>query len=285
MRNYDNSFEVIEQEINENIQHILNKGLGTYTEKEALKLILSCIDLTTLEGADTNQKVIALCNKAKSFNTSVYNLPNVAAICVYPTFASLVREELKGTGIKTACVAGAFPSGQSPLLVKLIEVKYALDEGAEEIDMVISRGSLLEDNYQKVFDEIKAIKEYCNTVHLKVILETGELVTLKNIRIASDISIAAGADFLKTSTGKINPGATESAFYMMLTSIKDHYLKTGNMVGIKAAGGIADCNQTLNYLILVKEILGEQWLNKDLFRIGASRLADKIVERVSALST
>ena len=271
-----------ETEITTKVNELLGKGLGIFTEKEALKLVMQCIDLTTLEGADTTEKVIALCHKAKSFATMGYDIPNVAAVCVYPTLVSVVKEALKGTAIRTASVAGAFPSGQSPLFVKLAEVKYALDEGADEIDMVISRGSLLEGEYQKVEDEIAAIKECCGKVHLKVILETGELLTLTNVRKASEIAIAAGADFLKTSTGKINPGATETAFYVMTEAIKEHYFNTGKKVGIKAAGGVAETDQALNYLKIVKEILGTEWLNKDLFRVGASRLADKIAVRMSA---
>ncbi|MEI6823021.1 MAG: deoxyribose-phosphate aldolase [Bacteroidota bacterium] len=270
-----------ETEITTKVNQLLGKGLGSYTEKEALKIVMQCIDLTTLEGADTTEKVIALCHKAKSFAAMGYDIPNVAAVCVYPTLVAVVKEALKGTAIRTASVAGAFPSGQSPLFVKLVEVKYALDEGADEIDMVISRGSLLEGEYQKVQDEIAAIKEYCGKVHLKVILETGELLTLTNVRKASEIAIAAGADFLKTSTGKISPGATETAFYVMAEAIKEHYLNTGKKVGIKAAGGVAETDQALNYLKIVKEILGTEWLNKDLFRIGASRLADKIAVRLS----
>jgi deoxyribose-phosphate aldolase len=241
---------------------------------------LNCIDLTTLEGADTKEKVNALCEKGLGYNQKGKNIPNVAAICIYPPFAKQVLDKLKGSGIKTACVAGAFPAGQSPLFVKLIEVKYAVDEGAEEIDMVISRGTFLEGNYQTIFDEISSIKQFCGSAHLKVILETGELQTLTNVRIASDISIAAGADFIKTSTGKINPAATEEAFYVMLQSIKSHYEKTGKMIGIKPAGGISEPHQALNYFMLVNEVLGEKWLNNKYFRMGASRLADKILEKI-----
>ena len=241
------------------VKKILEKGLGKYTEKEALSILLNCIDLTTLEGADTKEKVNALCEKGFKLQPKGENIPNVAAICIYPTFAKQVSEKLKGSGIKTACVAGAFPAGQSPLFVKLIEVKYAVDEGAEEIDMVISRGTFLEGNYQTIFDEISAIKQFCGSAHLKVILETGELQTLTNVRIASDISIAAGADFIKTSTGKINPAATEVAFYVMLQAIKSHYEKTGKMIGIKPAGGISEPHQALNYFMLANEVLGEKW--------------------------
>ena len=272
---------VDEAQLASEVKNILHKGLVKYTEKEALSIILNCIDLTTLEGADTKEKVNSLCEKGLNYNKQGKDIPTVAAICIYPTFAKQVSEKLKGTGLKTACVAGAFPAGQSPLFIKLIEVKYAVDEGAEEIDMVISRGTFLEGNYQTVFDEIAAIKQACGNAHLKVILETGELQTLTNIRIASDISIAAGADFIKTSTGKINPAATEEAFYVMLQSIKSYYETTGKMIGIKPAGGISEPHQALNYFILLNEVLGEKWLNNKYFRMGASRLADKIIEKIS----
>lgn len=271
---------VDEAQVASDVKNILQQGLGKYTEKEALSIILNCIDLTTLEGADTKEKVNALCEKGLTYNQKGKDILNVAAICVYPTFARQVSEKLKASGIKTACVAGAFPAGQSPLFVKLIEVKYAVDEGAEEVDMVISRGTFLEGNYQIIFDEVAAIKQSCGNAHLKVILETGELQTLTNVRIASDIAIAAGADFIKTSTGKINPAATEEAFYVMLQSIKSHYEKTGKMIGIKPAGGISEPHQALNYFMLVNAVLGEKWLNNKYFRMGASRLADKILEKI-----
>jgi deoxyribose-phosphate aldolase len=281
MIDFHKNSKIDESQVNEEVKSILQKGLVNYSEKVALRIILACIDLTTLEGADTKEKVAALCEKGLSYNQKENNIPNVAAICIYPPFARQVSDKLKNSGIKTACVAGAFPSGQTPLFVKLIEVKYAVDEGAEEIDMVISRGTFLEGKYQTIFEEIAAIKQFCGNAHLKVILETGELQTLTNIRIASDISIAAGADFIKTSTGKILPAATEAAFYIMLQSIKTHYETTGKMIGIKPAGGISEPLQALNYFILLHHVLGEKWLNNKYFRVGASRLADKIAEKIS----
>jgi deoxyribose-phosphate aldolase len=280
MFDFHKNIIIDESQITLEVKNILEKGLYNYTEKEALQIILNCIDLTTLEGADNREKVNALCEKGLNYHKRGNNIPNVAAICVYPSFARQVSEKLKGSNIKTACVAGAFPSGQSPLFVKLIEVKYAVDEGAEEVDMVISRGTFLEGNYQVIFDEIAAIKQACGNAHLKVILETGELQNLTNIRLASDISIAAGADFIKTSTGKILPAATEEAFYVMLQSIKTHYEATGKMIGIKPAGGISEPNQALNYFILLHHVLGDNWLNNKYFRVGASRLADKIAEKI-----
>ncbi len=281
MIEFQKNININESQVTEEVKNILQKGLGKYSEKDALRIILNCIDLTMLEGADTKEKVDALCEKGLNYMQKGKDIPNVAAICVYPTFAKQVSEKLKNSGIKTACVAGAFPAGQSPLFVKLAEVKYALNECAEEVDMVISRGTFLEGNYQTIFEEVAAIKQLCGNAHLKVILETGELQTLTNVRIASDISIAAGADFIKTSTGKILPAATEEAFYVMLQSIKSHYDTTGKMIGIKPAGGISEPHQALNYFMLVNSVLGEKWLNNKYFRIGASRLADKISEKLT----
>jgi deoxyribose-phosphate aldolase len=241
---------------------------------DAYLKILSCIDLTTLEGSDNTGKITTLCRKALSFGES--GLPLPAAVCVYPPFVKLAKEMLKGTGVRVAAVAGAFPSGQSPLRVRLQEVSYTVGEGADEIDMVISRGRLLEGDEKFVFDEIAAIREVAKEVHLKVILETGELKTPGLIRTASGIAIAAGADFIKTSTGKIQPAATEEAMEIMLEVIRDHYEKTGRRIGIKPAGGISEPEQALKYYRLTERILGAEWLNKDLFRIGASRLADAL---------
>jgi deoxyribose-phosphate aldolase len=194
----------------------------------------------------------------------------------------LAKNQLKGTGIRVAAVAGAFPSGQSPLAVRLEEVRYTVNEGADEIDMVISRGRLLEGDENYVFDEIAAIREVCKKVHLKVILETGELKTPALIRKASEIAIAAGTDFIKTSTGKIQPAATEEAMEIMLEVIREQYEKTGKKIGIKPAGGISEPKQALQFYLLTKRILGPDWLNKNLFRIGASRLADGLAREIAA---
>jgi deoxyribose-phosphate aldolase len=230
--------------------------------------IKSFIDLTTLEGADTKAKVIALCDKAKLHKT--------AAVCVYPTFAMLVREQLTGTTIQTACVSGAFPAGQSPIHIKTAEVAYTVEQGAQEIDMVISRGTFLEGDYATVGAEIKAIKKACGSAHLKVILETGELQTPENIQLASEIAIANGADFIKTSTGKVAVNATPEAASVMLHAIKEHYEKTGQKIGFKPAGGVVTPADAEIYIKLVYEILGEEWLTPKLFRIGASRLVDAL---------
>jgi deoxyribose-phosphate aldolase len=240
---------------------------------EDYKLILSCLDLTTLEGADNNEKILSVCRKATNFS------PNVAAVCFYPPFVRLAKSELQNSGVKVASVAGGFPSGQTSLKIKLDEVKWAVEEGADEIDMVISRGKFLEGEYTVVFDEIAAIKEACGTTHLKVILETGELKTIANIRKAGEIALNAGGDFIKTSTGKISPAATPDAFVVMLDTILEFYKKTGQKRGIKPAGGISEPEQALLYLNLLRAVLGNDWAHKDLFRIGASRLADKLTGR------
>jgi deoxyribose-phosphate aldolase len=246
---------------------------------ESLRLILSCLDLTTLEGSDHDEKVLSLCNKAKGFES--LGFPNVAAVCVYPNFARLVRTNLAGSGVNTACVSGAFPSGQSSLKIRLEEVKYAVDEGAQEIDMVISRGRFLSGDFDYITEEVSRTKEACGEAHLKVILETGELLTLSNVRKASDLAIEAGADFIKTSTGKIQPAATPEAVWIMLEAISEHYKKTGKKVGLKPAGGIAEPNRAILYANLVSFLPGKDWLNNHLFRIGASRLADNIVKELS----
>jgi deoxyribose-phosphate aldolase len=258
------------------IDSMLNQPLTYGKHKEVLQLIFSLIDFTTLEGADTNAKVEEMCNKVIAFEART-DLPNVAAICVYPTFAKIVAAKLSKTKVNTACVAGAFPSGQSSIEIKLSEVNWAIAEGATEIDMVISRGKLLEGKYQEVFDEIVAIKKCCGTVHLKVIIESGELQNAQNIRIASDLAMYAGADFIKTSTGKISEGATYNSVYIMLCAIKDFYTTQGMKVGMKPAGGISDIPTAINYLKIVENTVGKDWLKPQLFRFGASSLATAVL--------
>jgi len=265
--------------LNSRIKEITSAGVKNDRNK-LLKHILGLVDLTTLEGADTNEKVIALCEKAKGFKDKSRGVPDVAAVCVYPVFVRLVKYQLKGSDIKTASVAGAFPSGQSPLSVKLMEVQYAVDQGADEIDMVISRGKFLQGEYNEVFDEIASIRDVCKNVLLKVILETGELQTIENIRKASEIAINAGADFIKTSTGKIQPAATELAVLVMLDTINEYYEKNSKKIGVKAAGGISSPDQAINYYQLVSKTLGDQWIDKEYFRIGASSLTDNITKMI-----
>ncbi len=259
----------------------ISVNLSEAATKQVYKDIIGLIDLTTLSGDDNIKKVKNLCRKGMSYSDELQEIPNVAAICVYPVFAKLVSSELDGSGINTACVAGAFPSGHSPLDLRIAEVAYAIAEGAGEIDMVISRGRLLEGDYDFVKNEVKGIKAVCGGTHLKVILETGELKKPSLIRKACELSILGGADFLKTSTGKTEPAVTHEAFLIMLDTIKEYFDKTGKMIGIKAAGGISTPEEAVSYYLLVKNILGEKWLNKGYFRIGASRLADNIYNAIN----
>lgn len=267
-------------ELEERGESIRKASLDIENHSSKLKQILGFIDLTTLSGDDTTHKVLNLCQTGMSFFMGEKGIPNVAAICVYPVFANTVHHALKGTDIKTACVAGAFPSGQAPLPVRIDEVKYAVDHGADEIDMVISRGRLIEGDEDYILDEVRLIKEACGEAHLKVILETGELKTIDLIRKASELAINAGADFIKTSTGKVDPAATPEAFLIMLDTIKEFYDATGNMIGIKPAGGISEPDEAIHYYMMVKEVLGEAWLNSSHFRIGASRLAGKVYREI-----
>ncbi len=248
-------------------------------------MALSMIDLTTLEGMDTPGKVKQLCYKAQHLHDSVDGLPTVAAVCVYPNFVKRAKAEVADSGVKVASVATAFPSGNSSLEIKLDDVKMAVDSGADEIDMVISRGRFHAGDYQYVYDEIAAVKEACGHARLKTILETGELGTLDKVRHASDIAIAAGADFIKTSTGKISPAATMPVTLVMLEAIRDHYFKTGEMVGMKPAGGISKAKLALHYLIMVKETLGPEWLTNQWFRFGASSLANDVLMQIVKQTT
>ena len=243
----------------------------------ALKLALSMLDLTTLDAKDTPGKVKQLCYKAQHLADDMPGLPTVAAICVYAPMVHIAKDALKGSKIKIAAVSTAFPTGMAPLKSKISETKYAVDEGADEIDMVISRGKFHAGEFKYVFDEIAKIKEACGKAHLKVILETGELSTLDNVRRASDIAMYAGADFIKTSTGKVQPAATLEVTLVMLEAIRDFYYETGKKVGMKPAGGIATAKLALQYLVMLRETLGEDWLTPDLFRFGASTLANDIL--------
>lgn len=269
-----------EESITQRIKQYSEMPLQRLTEAEAYRFVLSVIDLTTLEGSDNAQKINELCQTAISFKDEARHIPSTAAVCVYPPFVAQAKQLLKGTDIHVASVAGAFPAGQSPIEIKVAEVKYAVNAGADEIDMVISRGKFLEGNYQEVFDEIVAIKKACGEAHLKVILETGELKTADNIYAASMMAMEAGADFIKTSTGKISVNATPESFLIMLDAINDYHKQTGKMVGMKPAGGISDAETSILYVKILENVLGEKWLNKQYFRIGASRLAKKIIEKI-----
>lgn len=263
--------------IEERIARFNSRSIKKQTKNQGLKLALNMIDLTTLEGKDTEGKVVQLCQKALHVADNIPGLPTVAAVCVYPTHVATAKHILKNSPVKIASVATAFPSGNSSLQIKLEDTKIAVDSGADEIDMVISRGEFLQGNYNFVFDEIAAVKKACGVARLKVILETGELSTLDNVRKASDIAIAAGADFIKTSTGKIQPAATMPVTLVMLLAIKDHYQQTGKMVGMKPAGGISTAKSALQYLVMLNETLGPKWMNNQWFRFGASSLANDII--------
>jgi deoxyribose-phosphate aldolase len=274
---FRNSPPVDQVGIEERVARFNTRSLKKQTKVNGLKLALSMIDLTTLEGKDTEGKVKQMCNKAMHPYDEIPGLPTVAAVCVYPNHVKTAKKALAGSNVKVASVATAFPSGNSTLDIKITDTKFAVDNGADEVDMVISRGEFLKGNYNFVFDEIAEIKEACGKARLKVILETGELSTLDNVRRASDIAIHAGADFIKTSTGKIQPAATMPVTLVMLEAIKDHYLKTGVMIGMKPAGGISTAKSALQYLVMVYETLGPKWMNNEWFRFGASSLANDII--------
>lgn len=266
--------------VEERVSRLNKRSIKKDSKIQALKLALSMIDLTTLEGNDSDGKVIQLCRKARVPYAPMPGLPTVAAVCVYPSMVATAKQALQGTQIHVASVATAFPSGMAPLQVKLDDTKFAVDEGADEIDMVISRGKFLNGEYSYIFDEISAVKEACGEAHLKVILETGELETYENVRKASDIAMYAGADFIKTSTGKISPAATQPVTLVMLEAIRDYYQKTGKMIGMKPAGGIRKAKQALQYLVLVKETLGAAWLTPEWFRFGASSLTNDLLMQI-----
>ena len=272
---------VDEKEVQKTIEAVKKEiEAAGFPDRDQLINMLNFVDLTTLEGSDNADRIEQLCEKGISLPAMGEGIRGVAAVCVYPSFVALAADILQGTGIKVASVAAGFPSGQIPLHLKVNEVEYAVEQGADEIDIVISRGTFLEGDFEQVFDEIAMLKEACGDAHLKVILETGELGTLTNIKIASLLAIDAGANFIKTSTGKIPVAATPEAAWVMLTCIKEHFEATGNKIGFKAAGGISDPMQALLYTKLVEKILGKEWLNNSLFRIGASRLVDRLMEKI-----
>jgi deoxyribose-phosphate aldolase len=246
----------------------------------ALDLAIRCMDLTTLEGADTPGKVAALCSKALRPDPTDAHIPSVAAVCVYPNLVPTAVERVRGSSVKVASVATAFPSGQSPLEAKLDEVRWVVEQGADEVDMVIDRGAFLSGRYAKVYDEIVRVKEACGNVHLKVILETGELGTYDNVRRASLLAMAAGADFIKTSTGKLPSAATLPVALVMLEAIRDVHDETGRAVGFKPAGGIRASKQAIQHLVLVHETLGPDWLTPDLYRLGASSLLNDVLMQI-----
>jgi deoxyribose-phosphate aldolase len=269
-------------------------GLATRSIKKAakvwaLELAIRCVDLTTLEGADTPGKVRALCAKARRPDPSDPSTPQVAAVCIYPDLVPVAVAETAGSQVAVASVATAFPSGRASLATKLADVRDAVQAGAAEVDMVIDRGAFLCGRYGQCYDEIVAVKDACGAAHLKVILETGELSTLDNVRRASWLALLAGGDFIKTSTGKVSPAATPAVALVMLEAVRDLALATGERRGVKLAGGIRAAKEAVRYLVLVKETAGEDWLDPTLFRLGASSLLNDLLlqrqkERTGAYS-
>ncbi|HRP63112.1 MAG TPA: deoxyribose-phosphate aldolase [Phycisphaerales bacterium] len=270
------------------------RSIKTHAKRSGLRLAMSMVDLTTLEGKDSPEKVRSLCRKAMQPYDGAINppIPAVAAVCVYPSLVSIATETLAGSSVKVASVATGFPSGQYPLDVRLQDVRDAVQAGADEIDMVINRGAFLAGRYDQVADEIREVKGACGAAHLKIILETGELETYDNIRRASDLAIEAastvagaqpladGEVFIKTSTGKVSPAATMPVTLIMLEAIRDHFLASGVRIGMKPAGGIRTAKQALHYLVMVKETLGDEWLTPTLFRFGASSLANDLLRQI-----
>lgn len=262
------------------VASIIENKVAENNTEEVKKLLFNCIDLTTLNSMDSDESVMKFTEKVNKFDNEFPDLKNVAAICVYPNFAEVVKSTLDVDGINIACVSAGFPSSQTFIEVKIAETAMALMEGADEIDIVISIGKFLSGDYETMCEEIQELKDTCKEHHLKVILETGALKTASNIKKASILSMYSGADFIKTSTGKQQPAATPEAAYVMCEAIKEYYDKTGNKIGFKPAGGINTVNDALIYYTIVKEILGEEWLNNELFRLGTSRLANLLLSDI-----
>jgi deoxyribose-phosphate aldolase len=278
--NFSLSPRVDQVGIEERAARFTKRSIKKESKLNGLLLALNMIDLTTLEGKDTDGKVKQLCYKAQHLHDAYPGLPTVAAVCVYPSMVKVAKQALGNSGIKVASVATAFPSGQSTRDIKIRDTKYAVANGADEVDMVISRGKFLMGEYNFVFDEIAAVKEACGTARLKVILETGELGSYDKVRRASDIAMYAGADFIKTSTGKISPAATMPVTLVMLEAIRDFYYETGKMIAMKPAGGISKSKLALHYLVMLKETLGDAWMNNEWFRFGASSLANDLLMQI-----
>lgn len=284
--------------VRERARSFTTRSLKKKSKLDGLLLALSLIDLTTLEGADTHNKIRYICRKAlnpvsqdqieflRSYNKDFPDIPHVAAVCVYPDLIPSAHSMLSHSKVNIAAVASYFPAGRVPFRLKMQELMQTLAAGANEIDMVIDRGAFLEGNYQKVYDEIAAFKKACGKdVHLKVILETGELGTFENIRMASWLAMEAGADFIKTSTGKINPAANMEVSLVMLHAIWDFYQYSGRKIGMKPAGGVRTAKQAIHYLVMVKEVLGSEWLHPSLFRIGASSLLGDLLRQIFKQAT
>lgn len=267
------------------VKRIIDENLAANSNEEVYKFLFNCIDLTTLRSTDSPRSVADFTEKVNQFETEHPEMPNVAAICVYPNFAQVVRAVLEVSEVDIACVSGGFPSSQTFPEVKVAETALAVDGGADEIDIVLNLGNYLDGDYQEVCDEIAELKDACREARLKVILETGALKTAENIRNASILAMYSGADFIKTSTGKEHPGASHEAAYVMLQAIKEYHEATGRMVGFKPAGGVRTPEEAVGYYCLVKEILGQEWLTNEYFRIGASGLANNLLTAIFGTET
>lgn len=267
------------------VKAIIEQKVAENDTPEVKKFLFHCIDLTTLNTTDSDESVMRFTQNVNRFDEEFPDLKNVAAICVYPNFAEIVKDTLEVEDVKIACVSGGFPSSQTFTEVKVAETAMAVMDGADEIDIVISVGKFLVGDYESMCDEIQELKATCKDKHLKVILETGALRTASNIKKASILSMYAGADFIKTSTGKQQPAATPEAAYVMCQAIKEYYEETGNKIGFKPAGGINTVNDALVYYSIVKEVLGEEWLNNTLFRLGTSRLANLLLSDILGKET
>ena len=289
--NWDKTLELLRDSridsvgLNERVDSLATRSIKKESKLEALNMIVSMCDLTTLEGEDTEGKVSQMGAKAIIPTPNDLDIKNVAAVCVYPSLVSIAKEKIGNSSVKVAAVSSYFPSGQVPMESKLLDTKYAIDSGADEIDIVINRKAFLEGDYRKVYDEILALKEVCGDVHLKTILEVGDLRTYENIRKASLISLAAGSDFIKTSTGKLSVGSSRQACYVMAKVVLDFKNLSGVSAGIKVAGGIRDAKDAIRYLVLIKEEMGNEWLTPDLFRFGASSLLDDVLKQIKKLKT
>lgn len=263
-----------DEEVTVVVKKLIEEKVEENNTLEAKRLLFNCIDLTTLKCTDNEESVLRLTEKVNELDDKYPDIKNVAAICVYPNFAKIVSESLEVENVEVACVSGGFPSSQTFQEIKIAETAMAIHDGATEIDIVLSIGKFLSGDYEGMCDEIQELKNVCGDKHLKVILETGALKTAENIKKASILSIYSGADFIKTSTGKENPAATPEAAYIMCSTIKEYYQKTGRKIGFKPAGGINSIHEALVYYTIVKEVLGEEWLTNELFRLGTSRLAN-----------
>ena len=274
------NLDITDEEVKDAVKKIIAEKVHENDTPEVKKFLMGSVELTTLKTTDSDTSVLAFTEKVNQFEEAYPDLPHVATICVYPKFAKVVSETLEVEGVEVACVSGSFPSSQSLIEVKTVETSMAIKDGATEIDIVMPVGQFLEGDYETVVDEIQQQKEACGEHDMKVILETGCLKTAKNIKIASILSMYAGGDYIKTSTGKLEPAATPEAAYVMCQAIKEYYEQTGVQIGFKPAGGLNSVMDALIYYTIVKEVLGEKWLTNKWFRMGTSRLANLLLSEV-----